>query len=73
MIVSKTSVLASDLKQLIAWLKANEDKASAGTSRAGAVSHVSGILFQKVTGTRFQFVPYRGAGPVLRGEPDLSA
>jgi tripartite-type tricarboxylate transporter receptor subunit TctC len=75
MIVSKNAVPAQNLTQLIAWLKANEDKVSAGTSGAGAPSHVSGILFQNLTGTRFQFVPYRGAGPVLQdlmaGQIDL--
>ncbi len=60
---------------LITWIKANPEKVSAGTSGAGAVSHVSGVFFQNVTGTRFQFVPYRGAGPVLQdmlaGQIDL--
>src|SRR2546425_9869596 len=56
LIVSKNAVPASDLKGLIAWLKANPDKASQGTGGAGAPSHISGISFQAVTGTRFQFV-----------------
>jgi len=44
----------------VAWLKANPDKASAGTAGSGAISHVAGVFFQKETSTRFQFVPYRG-------------
>jgi tripartite-type tricarboxylate transporter receptor subunit TctC len=75
LIVSRHAVPATDLPALIAWLKANPDKASAGTSGTGAVSHISGIFFQNMTGTRFQFVPYRGAGPVLQdmmaGQIDL--
>ena len=75
MIVSKNAVPAKDLNGLIAWLKANEDRASAGTSGAGAPSHIAGVFFQKQTGTHFQFVPYRGAGPVLQdlmaGQIDL--
>ena len=60
LITSKNGVPAKDLKGLIAWLKANPDKASAGTGGVGGVSHVAGVFFQKETGTRFQFVPYRG-------------
>jgi tripartite-type tricarboxylate transporter receptor subunit TctC len=65
LITARKAFPASDLKELIAWLKANPDKASAGTSGAGGGSHVNGIYFQNRTGTRFQFVPYRGTGPAL--------
>ena len=61
-IVAKKSMPANDLKGLIAWLKANPDKASAGTAGVGSPQHVLGIFFQNATGTRFQFVHYRGGG-----------
>ena len=48
------------MRELIAWLKANPDKASFATPGVGSPSHVWGIYFQNNTGTRFQFVPYRG-------------
>ncbi len=74
-IVSKSAAPATNLKELIAWIKANPDKLSAGTSGVGAATHVAGILFQKLTSTHFQFVPYRGAGPALQdlvaGQIDL--
>ena len=54
---------AADLKELIAWLKANPDTASVGIAGVGAVGHLTGIAFQRETGTRFHFVPYRGNGP----------
>ena len=57
---------AADLKQLIAWLKANPDKAVAATAGVGSTSHINAVNFQKVTGTQFQFVPYRGLGPAMR-------
>src|SRR5271167_3851962 len=57
---------ASDLKGLIAYLKANPDKASVGIAGVGAAGHLSGIAFQKATGTRFQFVPYRGNAPAMQ-------
>jgi tripartite-type tricarboxylate transporter receptor subunit TctC len=66
LIVAKSAVPAKDLKELIAWLKANEDKASAGTSGPGSGSHIAALYFQRITGTRFRFVPYRGTGPALQ-------
>ena len=75
MINSRASFPAKDLKELIAWLKANPDKATAGTSGIGGPSHIAGIVFQQMSGTRFQLVPYRGAGPaaqdLLAGQLDL--
>src|SRR2546423_2872782 len=65
-IVAKKTFPADDLTGLIAWLKANPDKASAATQGVGGTSHISGILFQNVTGTRFQFVPYRGGAPAMQ-------
>ena len=57
---------AKDLKELIAWLKANAATATQGTAGHGSASHVSGVYFQSITGTKFQFVPYRGAGPAMQ-------
>ncbi len=75
LIVAKNAIPASDLKSFIAWLKANPDKALEGTAGAGSPQHVSGVFFQNATGTRFQFVPYRGAAPALQalmgGEIDM--
>jgi len=67
LILSKKAVPASDLKDLIAWLLANPDKASAGTGGIGGVAHVGGLFFQKETGTHFQFVPYRGTNLAQQG------
>jgi tripartite-type tricarboxylate transporter receptor subunit TctC len=66
MIVSKPAIPAKDLKEFIAWLKSNPDKASAATSGIGGPSHIAGVFFQQLTGTRFQLVPYRGAGPAMQ-------
>jgi len=65
-VVSKNGVPAKDLKEFVGWIKANEGKVSAGTAGAGSATHVAGVYFQNVTGTRFQFVPYRGTGPALQ-------
>jgi tripartite-type tricarboxylate transporter receptor subunit TctC len=66
LLVSRKDLPANDLKGLIAWLKANPDKATAGTGGVGSPPHISGIFFQKMTGTQFQFVPYRGTAPAMR-------
>jgi tripartite-type tricarboxylate transporter receptor subunit TctC len=75
-IVTKNVVPAKNLTELLAWLKANQDKVSYGTSGLGSPSHVSGVLLQNVTGANFQFVPYRGAAQVMAdmigGQIDLS-
>jgi tripartite-type tricarboxylate transporter receptor subunit TctC len=65
-IIVKKDLPTNNVTQLVAWLKASEGKASAGTAGSGAVSHVVGVYFQNMTGTSFQFVPYRGGtGPAL--------
>jgi tripartite-type tricarboxylate transporter receptor subunit TctC len=66
LIVGRKSLPADDLKGLIAYLKANPDKASVGIAGVGATGHLTGISFQKETGTRFQFVPYRGNAPAMQ-------
>ena len=65
-IVGNKSLPANDLKTLIAWLKDSPDKASAGVVGLGGSGHICGILFQNKTGTRFQFVPYRGGAQSLQ-------
>src|SRR5712672_3752561 len=75
LVIAKSNFPANDLKEMIAWLKANPDQASAATVGVGSAAHVSGAYFQKVTGTRFHFVPYRGGGPAMHdlvgGQVDL--
>jgi tripartite-type tricarboxylate transporter receptor subunit TctC len=74
-ITAKKATPADDLKALVAWLKANPDKASAGTSGVGSLQHVAALDFQKQTDTRFAVVPYRGGGPAIHdlvaGQIDL--
>jgi tripartite-type tricarboxylate transporter receptor subunit TctC len=62
LIVGKKGTPASDLKEFIAYLKANASKVSQGNSGIGTPSHVGGLLFQKAIGASFTMVPYRGAG-----------
>ena len=66
LIVSRNSIAATNLKELIAWLKANPEKGLQGTAGVGSPQHIAGIYFQKETGTRFQFIPYRGVAPAMQ-------
>lgn len=65
-VVARKDLPVNDLKELIAWLKANPEKASAATVGPGSGSHLCGIYIQSNTGTRFQFVPYRGGAPAMQ-------
>ena len=66
LLLARKTMPANDLSGLIAWLKANPDKASLGQIGPGSPAHVAGILFQKLTGTRFQFATYRSAGQAMQ-------
>jgi tripartite-type tricarboxylate transporter receptor subunit TctC len=66
LIAGRKSLPVDDLSGLIAYLKANPDKASVGIAGVGAAGHLAGISFQKETGTTFQFVPYRGNAPAMQ-------
>ena len=74
-IVAKPEMPAGNLRELVAWLKANPDKATSATVGMGSPGHVSAIYFQNQTGTRLQLVPYRGGGPanqdLLAGQVDM--
>jgi tripartite-type tricarboxylate transporter receptor subunit TctC len=65
-VVGNKNLAANNLLELIAWLKANPDKAMVGMPGAGSSVQVYCAFFQSLTGTRFQLIPYRGAGPVMQ-------
>jgi tripartite-type tricarboxylate transporter receptor subunit TctC len=73
LLIGKKTLPADDLKGLVAWMKANPGKANYVNQNAAA--RVSGILLEQATGTKVQFVPYRGAGPamtdLISGQVDL--
>src|SRR5437899_603087 len=75
-LAAKKALPANNLRELIAWLKANPDGACLGTSGVGSQGHLIGILLQNLTGASLQYVPYRGAGPAIQdliaGQIDLT-
>lgn len=62
MVVTRQTMEAKNLKELVAWLKANSGKVTVGTSGIGTPSHVAGILLANVIDSKFTMVPFRGAG-----------
>jgi tripartite-type tricarboxylate transporter receptor subunit TctC len=66
LLVAKNDIPAKDVKEFIAWVRANQDKASAGSIGVGSAAHVAGVNFQSLTGLQFQYVAYRGAAPALQ-------
>jgi tripartite-type tricarboxylate transporter receptor subunit TctC len=66
LLVAKKAAPTNDLKEFVAWLKANPDKAMLATIGDGSPGHLLGLLLQKETGARFGQVPYRGAAPAMQ-------
>ncbi len=64
--VAKKAVPATNLRELLAWIKSNPGKVTMATSGVGGPSHIFGAFFQQHTGADVQLVPYRGAGPALQ-------
>jgi tripartite-type tricarboxylate transporter receptor subunit TctC len=62
--VTRNSLPAGTVQEFIAHAKANPGKLNyGGTVSAG--SHIAGEVFNYMTGTRMQFVPYKGGAPVM--------
>lgn len=66
LILTRTSLPAKNLTELIAWLKANPEGVTFATGGLASPPHISGLSFQAMTGNKFQFVPFRGAAPALQ-------
>ncbi len=62
LIDARKTMPANNLKELIAWLKANGDKTTMGNSGVGSPSHVAGVLMANMLGLKWQMVSYRSAG-----------
>ena len=76
MLVVHPSLPANNLKELIALAKAKPGQLTYGSSGIGTNVHLSGALFNTVTGVDIRHIPYKGSGPLstdlLSGRVDLS-
>ncbi|MEH2594939.1 tripartite-type tricarboxylate transporter receptor subunit TctC [Bradyrhizobium sp. AZCC 1577] len=57
---------ARTVQELIAYAKANPGKVTFASQGNGSTSHLTSILFQKLTGTQMVHIPYRGTAPALQ-------
>ncbi|WP_034712220.1 tripartite tricarboxylate transporter substrate binding protein [Acidovorax sp. JHL-9] len=59
------SVPATNMTELLAWLKANSDKASYGSFGTGTPSQFAGEMFNRKAGLKMVHVPYKGSAPLV--------
>jgi tripartite-type tricarboxylate transporter receptor subunit TctC len=65
--VVRKDLPAKNLKDFIGWLNERPGNATEGTAGLGSGQHIAGVYFQKITGTRFQFIPYKaGSADIIR-------
>jgi tripartite-type tricarboxylate transporter receptor subunit TctC len=65
-VVTGSGTDARDLKQLVAWLKANPSKASFGVPSNGTLPHFIGSRLEQILSAPMTRVPYRGGAPIVR-------
>lgn len=74
-LATKADLPVNNLRELIAFAKANPNKLNYASSGNGSIQHIAGELFKQMTGTSIQHIPYKGAGPavqdLLGGQVDL--
>src|SRR5687767_15560949 len=64
-IIANEKVPAKNLKEFLAYIKANKDKVTYANAGIGAASHLCGMLFMSAIQTDFLTVPYKGTGPAM--------
>src|ERR1041385_8422657 len=64
-LLGKRDLPPKDLKELIAYLKANKDKVTLANAGLGSASHLCGMLFQTAVQIDLTAVPYEGTGPAM--------
>ena len=60
------SIKAKDLKEFIAYAKANPGKLTYASSGVGSINHMLGESFQAYAGVKMVHVPYKGSGPAMQ-------
>jgi tripartite-type tricarboxylate transporter receptor subunit TctC len=63
--IARRDFPAKDMKELLAYVKANKDKVSYANAGVGSASHLCGMLFMSTINTELTTVPYKGTGPAM--------
>ena len=64
-LVVNPSVPASNVREFIAYAKANPGKLNFGSGSTGSAGHLAGELFKTLAGVEMTHVPYKGAAPAM--------
>jgi tripartite-type tricarboxylate transporter receptor subunit TctC len=64
-LVARKDFPPKDLKELIAYVKANKEKVNLANAGLGAASHLCGMLFMTAIQTDLTTIPYKGTGPAM--------
>jgi len=57
---------AKDLKEFVAYAKANQGKMQFGSAGAGSATHLGCVVLNTAMGTNITHVPYKGTGPAMQ-------
>jgi tripartite-type tricarboxylate transporter receptor subunit TctC len=63
--IARGNFPAKDMKELVAYVKANKDKVTYANAGVGSASHLCGMLFMTAIDTELTTVPYKGTGPAM--------
>lgn len=64
-LVSKPALPPTNVTELLAWIRANKDKATYGHAGVGSASHLCMLMLMKELGVQINGIPYRGTGPAM--------
>src|SRR5215467_5832699 len=64
-VVSKTALPTKDIKELLAWIKSQNGKATYGHAGVGSASHLCALNLMSALGLQMEGVGYRGTGPAM--------
>lgn len=64
-LVSKSALPPGNVTELLAWIRANKDKATYGHAGVGSASHLCMLMLMKELGVQINGIPYRGTGPAM--------
>jgi len=65
-LITRKDLPVTDLKEFVAYAKANQAKMSYGSAGAGSATHLGCVVLNTAMGTNITHVPYRGTGPAMQ-------